>query len=288
MATKKRGLGKGLAALLPDEPISDLLEEELDKESITNIDINLIEPNKDQPRRQFEKESLQELKESIEQFGIIQPIIVRKKEDKYEIIAGERRWRAAKAAKLENIPCIIRKTDDKEAMKLALIENIQRQDLNPIEEAMAYKSLIEEYKLTQEDLAKTIGKSRSYIANTVRLLNLDKEIIENIQEGKLTAGHGRALLAIPNKKERLKTANAIINDKINVRDVENIAKKSKGKKSKTKAKATKDPFIIDIEEKLMRTLGTKVNLISKQNGGKIEIEFYSDEDLERIIEVISE
>lgn len=288
MATKKRGLGKGLAALLPDEPISDLLEEELDKESITNIDINLIEPNKDQPRRQFEKESLQELKESIEQFGIIQPIIVRKKEDKYEIIAGERRWRAAKAAKLESIPCIIRKTDDKEAMKLALIENIQRQDLNPIEEAMAYKSLIEEYKLTQEDLAKTIGKSRSYIANTVRLLNLDKEIIENIQEGKLTAGHGRALLSIPNKKERLKTANAIINDKINVRDVENIAKKSKGKKSKTKAKATKDPFIIDIEEKLMRTLGTKVNLISKQNGGKIEIEFYSDEDLERIIEVISE
>lgn len=285
MATKKRGLGKGLAALLPDEPISDLLEAEIDKESISYIDLDLIEPNKDQPRREFEKESLQELKESIKQFGIIQPIIVRRKKDKYEIIAGERRWRAAKSTGLKNIPCIIKETDDKKAMKIALIENIQRENLNPIEEALAYKSLMEDYKLTQEDLAKTIGKSRSYIANTVRLMNLDPEIIENISKGKLTSGHGRALLAISNKEERLKTADAIINNKINVRETEKIAKKSN--KKKTKTMTTKDPFIRDIEEKLMRTLGTKVNLLPKKSGGKIEIEFYNDEDLERILEVLS-
>lgn len=285
MATKKRGLGKGLAALLPDEPISDLLEAEIDKESISYIDLDLIEPNKDQPRREFEKESLQELKESIKQFGIIQPIIVRRKKDKYEIIAGERRWRAAKSTGLKNIPCIIKETDDKEAMKIALIENIQRENLNPIEEALAYKSLMEDYKLTQEDLAKTIGKSRSYIANTVRLMNLDPEIIENISKGKLTSGHGRALLAISNKEERLKTADAIINNKINVRETEKIAKKSN--KKKTKIMETKDPFIRDIEEKLMRALGTKVNLLPKKSGGKIEIEFYNDEDLERILEVLS-
>lgn len=285
MATKKRGLGKGLAALLPEEPIMDLLNEEVDEESIVHVNLNEIEPNEEQPRKQFEKESLNELKESIEQFGVIQPIIVRKKEDKYEIIAGERRWRAAKEAKLEEIPCIIKEIDDKEAMKLALIENIQREDLNPIEEALAYKSLMENYKLTQEDLAKAIGKSRSYIGNTVRLLNLDEEIIENIAEGKLSSSHGRALLAIPNKKERLKTADEIINNKMNVRETEKIAKKSKEQKSK--AMPTKDPFIVDIEEKLMSSLGTKVNLIPKKNGGKIEIEFYNDEDLERIIEILS-
>ncbi len=285
MATKKRGLGKGLAALLPEEPIMDLLNEEVDEESIVHVNLNEIEPNEEQPRKQFEKESLNELKESIEQFGVIQPIIVRKKEDKYEIIAGERRWRAAKEAKLEEIPCIIKEIDDKEAMKLALIENIQREDLNPIEEALAYKSLMENYKLTQEDLAKAIGKSRSYIGNTVRLLNLDEEIIENIAEGKLSSSHGRALLAIPNKKERLKTADEIINNKMNVRETEKIAKKSK--KQKSKAMPTKDPFIVDIEEKLMSSLGTKVNLIPKKNGGKIEIEFYNDEDLERIIEILS-
>ena len=285
MATKKRGLGKGLAALLPEEPIMDLLNEEVDEESIVHVNLNEIEPNEEQPRKQFEKESLNELKESIEQFGIIQPIIVRKKEDKYEIIAGERRWRAAKEAKLEEIPCIIKEIDDKEAMKLALIENIQREDLNPIEEASAYKSLMENYKLTQEDLAKTIGKSRSYIGNTVRLLKLDEGIIQNIAEGKLSSSHGRALLAIPNKKERLKTADEIVNNKMNVRETEKIAKKSKKQKSKTVP--TKDPFIVDIEEKLMSSLGTKVNLIPKKNGGKIEIEFYNDEDLERIMEILS-
>ena len=287
MTTKKRGLGKGLAALLPEESISDLLDEEVDKDTISNIDINLIEANINQPRKQFEKNALDELSRSIEEFGIIQPIVVRKKGEKYEIIAGERRWRAAKNAKLKSVPCIIRKTDDREAMKLALIENIQRENLNPIEEALAYKSLMEEYKLTQEELAKTIGKSRSYIANTIRLLNLDDEILENIKDGKLTPGHGRALLSISNKKERLETAHAIINDKINVRETENMAKKTKETKSKSKTKPTKDPFITDIEEKLMSSLGTKVNLIPKKRGGKIEIEFYNEEDLERIIEILS-
>ena len=282
---KKKGLGKGLAALLPEEPIIDLLNEELDDKSIVQIKIEEIEANEKQPRKQFEKESLEELKESIEQFGIIQPIIVRKKENNYEIIAGERRWRAAKAAKLKEVPCIIREIDNKEAMKIALIENIQREDLNPIEEALAYKSLMENYKLTQEELAKTIGKSRSYIGNTVRLLNLEDEIIESIAEGKISPGHGRALLTLPNKAERLKIADEIINNKINVRETEKITKKSK--KQKSKSMTTRDPHIVEIEEKLMSNLGTKVNLITKKKGGKIEIEFYSDEDLERIMEILS-
>ncbi len=285
MAGKKRGLGKGLAALIPEDPISSLLNAEVDKESISNIELELIEPNEEQPRKEFEKESLEQLKDSIKEHGVIQPILVRKKGNKYEIIAGERRWRAAKAAKLNEIPCIIMEADDKKALKLALIENLQRENLNPIEEAHAYRSLIEEYNMTQEEVAQTIGKSRSYISNTIRLLNLDKEIIDYISKGQITSGHGRALLGIKNKEERLKAAKLIVEEKINVRQIEDMAKNKEKAKSKKKA-LERDPFIQEIEESLMRVLGTKVKLTLKKNGGKIEIDFYSNEDLDRIIESI--
>ena len=285
MVAKRRGLGKGLAALIPDEPIADLFDENMNKKSIFNIELSLIKPNENQPRQEFEENSLEELKNSIKQYGVIQPIVVRKKEEKYEIIAGERRWRAAKAAKLEEIPCIIKDVNDKQAMKLALIENIQRENLNPIEEAHAFKELMKDYKLTQEELADEIGKSRSYIANIIRLLNLDEEIVDYIAEGKITSGHGRALLGIKNKEERLKIADSIVNNKINVRETEKMVKDVNKKKSKP-MKIERDPFILEIEEKLIRTLGTKVKLSAKRDGGKIEIEFYSDEDLERILEIV--
>lgn len=285
MVAKKRGLGKGLAALIPEESMDGLFDKDVDKESILNIDLSLIKPNEDQPRKEFEKDSLEELKNSIKQYGVIQPIVVRKKDNIYEIIAGERRWRAAKAAKLKEIPCILKDVDDRQAMKLALIENIQRENLSPIEEAYAFKGLIENYNLTQEELAKEIGKSRSYIANSIRLLNLDKEIVDYIDEGKITSGHGRALLGIDDRKERLKIAESIVNNKINVRETEKIVKDASQKRSSNK-RIKRDPFIEEIEEDLMKTLGTKVKLSTKKDGGKIEIEFYNDDDLERIIEII--
>lgn len=287
MAVKKRGLGKGLSALIPEESQISLFEEDSNKSPVVEIDISSIETNKEQPRKTFEKESLEELKNSIMQYGVLQPIVVRKKGDKYEIIAGERRWRAAKEAKLEKIPCIIKEADDKESLKLALIENIQREDLNPIEEARSYKILIEEYELTQEEVAQALGKSRSYIANTLRLLNLEKEIIDYIYQGKITSGHAKALLGVKDKEERLNLAKAIVENQLNVRETERMASKSKKKKSNTK-KPDKNPFIAQIEESLMRALGTKVTLIAKRNGGKIEIEYYSDEDLQRIVEVITD
>lgn len=287
MAVKKRGLGRGLSALIPEESQISLFEEDSNKSPVVELDISSIETNKEQPRKTFEKESLDELKNSILQYGVLQPIVVRKKGNRYEIIAGERRWRAAKEAKLEKIPCIIKEVDDKESLKLALIENIQREDLNPIEEARSYKTLIDEYGLTQEELAQALGKSRSYIANTLRLLNLDEEIVDYIYEGKITSGHAKALLGVKDKEERLNLAKAIVENQLNVRETERMASKSKKKKSNTK-KPDKNPFIAQIEESLMRALGTKVTLIAKRNGGKIEIEYYSDEDLQRIVEVITD
>lgn len=286
MVSKKRGLGRGLSALIPEDVEGSLFEEDEKRGQIVELDINLVVSNINQPRKEFEKESLEELKDSIKQYGIIQPIVVRKLEDKYEIIAGERRWRAAKEAKLEKVPCIIKEADDKEAFKLALIENIQRQDLNPIEEANAFKALIDNYNLKQEEVAEAVGKSRSYIANSLRLLKLDKEILDYVSEGKITVGHGKALLGIKGKKDRLNVVKSIIDKDLNVRETEKLVSKTKTKK--TKNIANKDPFIEEIEEKLMQTLGTKVNLVSGKKGGKIEIEYYSDEDLQRILEVIAD
>lgn len=282
MSVKKRGLGKGLSALISDDV---LLEEKSTKESVIYMDINLIIPNENQPRQEFDQEALDDLANSIKTHGVIQPITVRKIDNKYEIIAGERRWRASKIAGLKEIPCILKDVDEEISTQIALIENIQREDLNPIEEALAYKNLGENYNLTQEEIAKQVGKSRSYVANTMRLLNLHQEIIDYISKGELSPGHGKVLLGIKDKKDQLDTAKKIIKQSLNVRDTEALS--TKNDKKKKVNKTTKDPYIRDLEEDLMRVLGTKVNLILGKNKGKIEIEYYGEEDLERIIEVLT-
>lgn len=294
MAAKKRGLGRGLSALIPDEPIEEIVNQEDDENKIVNIDISLIKPNKNQPRKKFDNEALRELKHSIKKFGVIQPIIVRKIRDQYEIVAGERRWQASKDAGLKEIPCIVKEIEKVEATKLALIENIQREDLNPIEEAMAFNNLMKNYGYTQEEISDIIGKSRSYIANTIRLLKLNEKVAEYIVRGDLSSGHGRALLGIEDGKKQLEIAEKIKNEKLNVRDTEklikeinkdkNINKKKVVKKEKTNI--NKDPFLIEIEENLMRTLGTKVTVSTGKDKGKIEIEYYGDEDLDRLLEII--
>lgn len=292
MSSKKRGLGKGLSALIGDKPIVDAMIKDEDKNlenEIKNIPIDNIIAKEDQPRRDFDKSALEDLAKSIEVHGVIQPIILRKTKDKYEIIAGERRYRASKIANLKEIPSIIVNVDNEDAAKLALIENIQREDLNPIEEAMAYKQLMENFQLTQEELANTIGKSRSYITNSIRLLNLDPKVIEHLYSGKLTTGHGKVLLGIKDKEEQIKVADKIIAVGLNVRETETEVKKAKkAKKSKRSSKAhtIKDPHIIDIEEQLMRSLGTKVNLVKGEKVGKIEIEYYGEEDLARIFDIL--
>lgn len=280
MAVKKRGLGKGLSALISDDVIIDDRNE---KETVEYIDINLISPNENQPRVDFDKKALSELADSIKIHGLIQPILVRKIGSKYEIIAGERRWRACKIADVKEIPCIIKNIDQEVSAKFALIENIQREDLNPIEEAMAYKKLMEDFNLTQEEVAKAVGKSRSYIANTVRLLNLHEKIIEYITKGQLTAGHGKALLSIKDKDKQLLAAEQIINNNLNVRETEEITNKKSNNKSKEK---DKESYIIELEENLMKILGTRVNLVQGSKKGKIEIEYYGNEDLERIIDIL--
>lgn len=285
MANKKRGLGKGLSALIPEDPIEEMIGGEIDENAIVNIDISLIKPNKNQPRKEFDKQSLEELKHSIKSYGVIQPIIVRKKGAEYEIVAGERRWHATKGAGLEKIPCIIKEVGEVEATKLALIENIQREDLNSIEEAKAFDDLMKNYGYTQEEVAKVIGKSRSYIANTIRLLNLEDEVKDYVVEGKLSSGHGRALLAIEDEESQIKVAEKIINNKLNVRDTEKLVKNSSKPVKKKKVYKEEDPFLVEIEEKLMNILGTKVSISPGRKKGKIEIEYYGDEDLERVLEV---
>ncbi|MCK9443780.1 MAG: ParB/RepB/Spo0J family partition protein [Tissierellaceae bacterium] len=282
MSTKKRGLGKGLSALISD----DIAYENIGSQEVVDyIDIGLITPNKNQPRVDFNDESLTSLADSIRVNGLIQPILVRKDGQKYEIIAGERRWRASKMAGLKEIPCLLKDVDEKASAKFALIENIQREDLNPIEEAIAYKKLMKDHKLTQEEVAREIGKSRPYIANTIRLLNLNREVIKYISNGELTAGHGKVLLGIENKEEQLKAANKIISDSLNIRESEKLTTKAK-RQTKPKVKSTRDSNVVDLEESLMRILGTKVNLVIGNKKGKIEIEYYGYEDLERIIDIL--
>jgi len=287
MNAKKRGLGKGLSALIQDKEKAEELISDVKlnpSEAVEEIEISRIIPKSDQPRKIFDEDALNDLKASIKENGVIQPIILRRKDDGYEIIAGERRWRAAKAAGLERIPSIVREIDEETAAKISLIENVQRENLNPIEEAEAYKRLMSEYSLKQEELAKAVGKSRSYISNSIRLLNLDERIIGYIYEGKLTGGHGKALLAIKNREDQLEAANRIIELGMNVREAEEKAKVSK-KRSKRNKKA-KELFMIELEEKLMGVLGTKVTLNRGRKSGSIEIEYYDDDDLERLIELI--
>lgn len=273
----KRGLGKGLGALIREN------EQEV-ASGVVELKITELESNKKQPRRYFDDHALQELADSIKEHGIVQPIIVRKLEDSYQIVAGERRWRAARLAGLKAVPVIIKDYTNTQVMEIALIENLQRQDLNSIEEAVAYKSLIEEHDMTQEQIAERIGKSRSAIANTMRLLNLSETIRKMIVEGKITAGHARALLAIEDKKRQMEIAQKIVEQQLNVRDVEKLAAQKEENEPKKEIK--KDVEIIALEERLKNALATKVNIIHKKSKGKIEIEYYSNDDLDRILELL--
>ncbi|SCY62708.1 ParB/RepB/Spo0J family partition protein [Alkaliphilus peptidifermentans] len=284
---KKRGLGKGLEALIPEMKTFTIEEELKQEEKILLININKIYPNIHQPRKDFDIDSINELAESIKAHGIIQPIIVTKRDDGYMIIAGERRWRAAKSIQLTEMPCIVREYEEGQLVKVALIENIQRQDLNSIEEAFAYKQIIDEYSVTQEKLADALGKSRPYIANTLRLLQLDERIIDMIKKGVLSSGHGRTLLRIENKDKQFILANRILTEGLNVRKTEElVAKESTPVKIKRK-KEKKNYILTDIEDNLKNFFGTKVSILQGKKKGKIEIEYYNDDDLQRILDLLN-
>lgn len=289
MSNKKRGLGKGLSALIGDKPIVDTMlnEDKSNKgERVINLPLDVIVTKEDQPRKNFDKASLKDLSQSIKDYGVIQPILVRKFKDGYQIVAGERRFRASKLIDLKEIPAIIIDVDHEDSAKLALIENIQRENLNPIEEAMGYKQLMEDYNLKQVELANSLGKSRSYITNTMRLLNLDDKIVEHIYNGKLTPGHGKVLLGIKDKVEQLRLAEEIINFDLNIRETEEEVKKAKTPKKAKKPTSRREPYLVQLEDDLMQALGTKVNLIIGEKKGKIEIEYYGDEDLERLFDIL--
>ena len=306
MPTKK-GLGRGLNQLIPtgDEArtkskstpgettktITKEVVKEVVKEVEQKVKITQIEPNKSQPRKQFDEDALQELADSIKQYGVLEPLIVTKKGKFYEIIAGERRWRAARLANVKEVPVVIREYTDREIMEISLIENIQREDLNPIEEALAYESLINEYSLTQEEVAEKVSKNRSTIANSLRLLKLCDEVRQMIIEDKLTTGHARALIPIEDAELQTEAANFIFDNKLSVRDTEIYIKKllSIPKESKENIVATNDLSIFynDIESRLKDILGAKIAIKSKNNEkGKIEINYYSQDELERITEML--
>lgn len=294
MTAKRKGLGRGLNTLIPNTPIVNEEKEEkknkseelAEKESI--LPINKIEPNPDQPRNQFDEDSLQELADSIKQFGILQPILVNKKGEFYEIIAGERRWRAAKLAGLEKVPVVIRDFKANEAVEIALIENIQREDLSPIEEAMAYKRLMEEFQLKQDQVAAKVSKSRAAITNSLRLLKLDLRVQKMLEEEMISTGHARALLAIENGDQQYEIAMKVFDEKLSVRDIEKLVKDlKKVKTKKSEEKDVHDFIYADLEETMKQIFGSKVNIKNRKNNkGKIEIEYYSRDELERIVDMI--
>ncbi|MDO5039266.1 ParB/RepB/Spo0J family partition protein [Clostridium sp.] len=284
--SKKFGLGKGLGALIPDEVESKSKEKEK-KNSSTLIPLNKIVNNADQPRKFFDSDNIAELAESIKNHGIIQPLILKKDGTKYTIIAGERRWRASKILGIKEVPAIVMDLSEKEILEVSLIENIQRQDLNPIEEALAYRKLIEDFKLTQQELSKKIGKSRVAISNTMRLINLDERVQQYLIESVISEGHGRALLSIENKDLQYEIAQRIIDENLSVREVEKLIKDLFKKKNEIKKEIEQNPYINDIQNRLQDYFGTKVNINSKNKKGKIEIEYYSDDDLNRILELLN-
>ncbi len=298
MAAKvKRGLGKGLDAMIPVPENSPSLSTEKtenkaeDKGSETIVKITQVEPNREQPRKNFDEDALQELADSIKQFGLLQPILVQDRKTHYEIIAGERRWRAAKLAGLKEVPVIIRDYTEQEIVEISLIENIQREDLNPIEEAQAYKKLLTEFNLKQDEVAERVSKSRTAVTNSMRLLKLCDEVQQMIIDDMLSTGHARALISIEDPEQQYIIAQKIFDEKLSVRDVEKLVKNlNKPEKPKKEIIEDKSLEIIyqDVEEKLKQSLGTKVDISSKGNGsGKIEIEFYNHDDLDRIIELLS-
>ena len=281
---RSKRLGKGLSALIPE------INEEIDKKDIVQIKLSNIRPNKNQPRKEFDEDRIKALSDSIKNVGVLQPIVLKPIEDNnYMIIAGERRYRASILAGKEEIPAIIKDIPIKDIMEIALIENLQREDLNSIEEALAYKNLIEDYKVTQEELSEAVGKSRPYITNTLRLLNLQNKIIKMIENGDITAGHGKALLRIEDKEKQLEVAMRIVEEGLSVRTVENIAKKIIENKEKRKIKKKeKDIYIIDAEEKLSNIFGTKVNISMNNKKGKIEISYNNEDELNDILSMIME
>ncbi len=289
---KKSGLGKGLDLLIPNNTsikTDEKMEEKLtEKKAEVFVKLSQVEPNKSQPRKNFNEDSLIELSESIKQFGVIQPLIVQKKDDYYEIIAGERRWRAAKLAGLKEIPVIIREYSDEERMEVALIENLQREDLNPVEEALAYKSLIKEYNLKQDEIAEKVSKSRTAVTNSMRLLNLPEEIQNMIVDEMISSGHGRALLSIEDEKIQINIANKIFEEKLSVRETEKLVKALNNPKEKKEREEYTDTFIYEkFENDFKEILGSNVSIKRKsKDKGKIEIDYYSNEDLERIMDLI--
>lgn len=273
----KKGLGKGLGALINNEAIED-------NTGVLELRINDIEPNAAQPRKLFDDEKLVQLAESIKQHGIIQPIIVKKDNSTFTIIAGERRWRAAKLAGLDTIPALIKDFTELQVMEVALIENLQREDLNPIEEANAFINLMNEFNLTQEQIAEKIGRSRSAIANTIRLLGLTNDVKKYIISGDLTSGHARTLVIIESEELQKTAAEYIINNKLSVRETENYIKGLLNKKQKSRNTKIDNPEYKYVEDKLKNILGTKVKLNANKNKGKITIEYYSNDELDRLLE----
>lgn len=297
----KKGLGKGLGAIFGEDIVKES-EEELAKKLSSNekkdersgemmVKVALISPNKEQPRKNFPEEQLQELAESIKQYGVLQPLLVKKNGSFYEIIAGERRWRAARMAGLKEVPVVLREYSQQKAMEIALIENLQRENLNPIEEAQAYERLVKEFGLTQEEIAARVSKSRVTITNVMRLLKLDDQIQKMLIEGLLTSGHARALLSLDDKQMQLKVAKMILDGALSVRETESLVKKLlKEASGEEKKKKTDDALMLiyqNLEERMKTVMGTKVSIHNKdKNKGRIEIEYYSEAELERIVEMI--
>ena len=295
MAVKKKGLGKGLDSLIPEKSNKPLAkepaEEKRESESGSGIQmmkINMVEPNRDQPRKKFDEDAILELADSIKQFGVLQPLLVRKNKDYYEIIAGERRWRAAKLAGIKEVPVIVKEYSEQEIVEIRLIENIQRENLNPIEEAMAFKKLLEEFQLKQDEVADRVSKSRTAVTNSMRLLKLDDKVQQMIIDEMISTGHARALLAIDDKKLQYELANRIFDEKLSVRETEKLVKEIKNPKKPKEKKTVENEFVYkDLENRMKEVMGTKVSIASKSNGkGKIEIEYYSEKELERMFDMI--
>ena len=301
MAVKRGGLGKGLDTLIPDmnvgvpaaqkpevktKIVEKVVEKVVEKPIEMKVKISKIEPNKDQPRRNFDEDALIELSESIKQHGVLQPIIVQDRKNYYEIIAGERRWRAAKLAGLKEVPVIVKKFTDQEILEISLIENIQRENLNPIEEAIAYKRLLNEFHLKQDEVAERVSKSRTAVTNSMRLLKLDERVQQMVIEEKLSTGHARALLGIEDGELQYQMACKVFDESLSVREVEKLVKSLNVPKKEVKKSEINQAVYDDMSEKLKQIMGTKVQIIPKNNEkGKIEIEYYSSDELERIIDL---
>lgn len=299
MAAKKNGLGKGLDSLIPSKPMEDKKgkeEQVASEDSKVMVSIDKVEPNADQPRKAFDEDALMELSDSIKQHGVLSPLWVHEvkngKDSFYEIIAGERRWRAAKKAGLKEVPVIIMDLTEQEIVEISLIENIQREDLNPIEEALAYKKLLDEFNLKQDEVAERVSKSRTAVTNSMRLLKLDDRVQQMVIDEMITTGHARAILGITDKDKQYEFAQRVFDEKLSVRDVEKEVKKLSSEKSEDKKPESKiDPKLLtiynDLQEQMKKTLGTKVAIVPKDNKkGKIEIEYYTQDELDRLVMMI--